>query len=170
MPEDPGATWCVATKDHHLFLSVESADSGDFADFADQSDHAGSGPVFRSFANATRFNTEAAARNRCNWAQEQFAVPSTYPLTVVTVADIEQEITDRDVLLEVNRSAFNHGSVRSRNRYMTEMAQLMVMAEDIRDIRVRICDPETGLNPRYMALSNVIAYLNEVVDDLHTED
>jgi hypothetical protein len=166
MPEDAAATWCVATKDHHLFLSAAGGvgpDSPDSAGF--ESD----GPVFRGFASALRFAGESDARRRCDWAQGQFDVPSTYPLTVVTVAEIEQELADREVLLEVNRTYFNHGSVRSLNRYMTEMAQLMVMAEDVRDIRVRICDPETGLNPRYMALSNVIAYLNEVVDNLHAE-
>jgi hypothetical protein len=166
MPEDAAATWCVATKDHHLFLSATSATSSNSADTGDIADD---GPVFRSFGNAVRFRTEGDARRRCDWAQEQFDVPSTYPLTVVAVAEIEQELADREALLEVNGTTLVHGSLRSRNPYITEMAQLMVMAEDVREIRVRICDPETGLNPRYMALSNVIAYLNEVVDDLHAE-
>jgi hypothetical protein len=155
MADAEDSTWCVATKDHHLFLSQEAQPER---------------LVFRSFASAARFATEAEALSRRDWAQQQFDVPSTYPLILVQVSEIEQELHDRQQLLEFNQSIAGLLAAGGGDPHVVELAQLMVMVEDVREIRLRICDPEAGLTRRYMALSNVIAFLDQAIDDVHEDN
>lgn len=44
--------------------------------------------------------------------------------------------------------------------------QLRAMQERVRSIRTRHCEPKANTNPRYLALSNVLANLGKAIEDM----
>lgn len=40
------------------------------------------------------------------------------------------------------------------------------MQERVRSIRTRLCEPKANMNPRYLALSNVVSNLGKAIEDL----
>jgi hypothetical protein len=51
----------------------------------------------------------------------------------------------------------------------TDIAELDMMIEKVRQIRTRTCEPKSNSNPRYLALSNVVSNLQKAADDMRTE-
>ncbi len=50
-----------------------------------------------------------------------------------------------------------------------DVTRLEQMAEEIRAIRERNCEPKNKTNPRYHALSSAIAQLNRAIEHLRSE-
>lgn len=46
------------------------------------------------------------------------------------------------------------------------IGELRAMQERVRSIRTRLCEPKANMNPRYLALSNVVSNLGKAIEDL----
>jgi hypothetical protein len=55
------------------------------------------------------------------------------------------------------------------NDYAAETAQLESIADEIRRIRAKTCEPKTNSNPRYLALSNAVSGITKAVADMRSE-
>lgn len=53
--------------------------------------------------------------------------------------------------------------------YTDAVRELKAIQERIRSIRTRYCEPKSNLNPRYLALSNVVSSLSKAIDDMEVE-
>ncbi len=51
-----------------------------------------------------------------------------------------------------------------------DAARLERMAEELREVRGRTCEPKINTNPRYLRLSNAVSALTWVADDLRREE
>jgi len=51
----------------------------------------------------------------------------------------------------------------------TDVTRLEQMADEIRAIRERTCEPKNKTNPRYHALSSAVAQLNRAIEHLRAE-
>ena len=51
----------------------------------------------------------------------------------------------------------------------TDVTRLERMADEIRAIRERTCEPKNKTNPRYHALSSAVAQLNRAIEHLRAE-
>jgi hypothetical protein len=54
--------------------------------------------------------------------------------------------------------------------YEADVAAVERMAEEVRRIRTRTCEPKSNQNPRYLALSNVVSNLMKAIDDMRVTD
>ena len=53
--------------------------------------------------------------------------------------------------------------------YESDTARLAQIADDIRAIRSRRCEPKANTNPRYLALSNAISGVEKAAADMRAE-
>lgn len=51
----------------------------------------------------------------------------------------------------------------------TDITRLEQMADEIRAIRERTCEPKNNTNPRYHALSSAVAQLSRAIEHLRAE-
>jgi hypothetical protein len=51
----------------------------------------------------------------------------------------------------------------------SDIAELELMIEKVRQIRTRNCEPKSNTNPRYLALSNVVGNLQKAADDMRLD-
>ena len=55
------------------------------------------------------------------------------------------------------------------NDYSDVIQDLRAMQERVRAIRTRHCEPKSNMNPRYLALSNVVSNLTKAIEDMENE-
>lgn len=55
------------------------------------------------------------------------------------------------------------------SRFEDDIVRLNQIAEEVRDIRNRTCEPKTNTNPRYLALSNAVSGMRKAADDMRRE-
>jgi hypothetical protein len=53
--------------------------------------------------------------------------------------------------------------------YESDIAKLERIADEIRAIRSRCCEPKANTNPRYLALSNAVSGVEKAAADMRTE-
>jgi hypothetical protein len=53
--------------------------------------------------------------------------------------------------------------------FEADILTLDQMAEEVRRIRNRTCEPKTNSNPRYLALSNAVSGMRKAADDMRRE-
>lgn len=53
--------------------------------------------------------------------------------------------------------------------FSEHIARLEAMVEDVRRIRTRTCEQKANTNPRYLALSNVVAHLTKAIEDMRRD-
>jgi hypothetical protein len=54
--------------------------------------------------------------------------------------------------------------------YAKDIEQLQAMANDLRSIRERTCEPKNNSNPRYHALSLAVSSIDKATDHMRAED
>jgi hypothetical protein len=53
--------------------------------------------------------------------------------------------------------------------YNSEIERLTAIAEDLRRIRERTCEPKRNTNPRYHALSSAVSSIDRAIADMRAE-
>lgn len=56
------------------------------------------------------------------------------------------------------------------NSYGEVVKELRSIQERLRGIRNQTCDPKSNENPRYLALSNSVSFINRAIDNMLAEE